>query len=59
MSPNWLRTLMLAVSAHLVAATAHAQAMRVTLLGTGSPPPSVERFGPATLVEVGKQSDHP
>src|SRR5581483_7584808 len=28
---------------------------RVTLLGTGAPPPSVERFGPSTLVEVGAQ----
>jgi ribonuclease Z len=55
MSPNWLRTFMLAVSSHLLAATLHAQAMRVTLLGTGSPPPSIERFGPATLVEVGGQ----
>ena len=26
---------------------------RVTLLGSGAPPPSVERFGPSTLVEVG------
>lgn len=28
---------------------------RVTLLGTGAPPPSLERFGPSTLVEVGTQ----
>lgn len=27
--------------------------MRVTLLGTGAPPPLLERFGPATLVEAG------
>ena len=26
---------------------------RVTLLGTGAPPPSLDRFGPSTLVEVG------
>ena len=26
---------------------------RVTLLGTGAPPPVMERFGPSTLVEVG------
>jgi len=25
---------------------------RVTLLGTGAPLPSIERFGPSTLVEV-------
>ncbi len=28
---------------------------RVTLLGTGAPPPRLDRFGPSTLVEVGGQ----
>ncbi|HEY7218025.1 MAG TPA: MBL fold metallo-hydrolase [Candidatus Binatia bacterium] len=28
---------------------------RITLLGTGAPPPSLERFGPSTLVEVGER----
>lgn len=28
---------------------------RVTLLGTGGPPPRVDRFGPSTLVEVGAE----
>lgn len=28
---------------------------RVTLLGTGAPPPDADRFGPATLVEAGDQ----
>jgi ribonuclease Z len=28
---------------------------RVTLLGTGAPPPDPDRFGPATLVEAGDQ----
>ena len=28
---------------------------RVTLLGTGAPPPSLERFGPSTLIEAGGQ----
>ena len=28
---------------------------RVTLLGTGAPPPRLDRFGPSTLVEVGKE----
>ena len=28
---------------------------RVTLLGTGGPPPDPDRFGPATLVEAGNQ----
>jgi ribonuclease Z len=30
-------------------------AFRVTLLGTGAPPPVLDRFGPSTLVEVGDQ----
>lgn len=32
-----------------------AQSIKITLLGTGVPQPSVERFGPATLVEAGNQ----
>jgi ribonuclease Z len=28
---------------------------RITLLGTGAPPPSLDRFGPSTLVEAGKE----
>ncbi len=31
----------------------HGNNIRVTLLGTGGPPPVLERFGPATLVEAG------
>ena len=31
------------------------QTFTVTLLGTGTPGPSIERFGPSTLVEVGNQ----
>ncbi len=30
--------------------------MRVTLLGTGSPIPEPDRFGPATLVQAGGQN---
>ncbi len=32
-----------------------AQSLRVTLLGTGTPNPHPERFGPSTLVEAGSQ----
>jgi ribonuclease Z len=32
--------------------TAHAGYMEVTLLGTGSPRPSIERFGPATVIQA-------
>ncbi len=28
---------------------------RVTLLGTGAPPPAMDRFGPSTLIEVGEE----
>lgn len=31
------------------------QTFRITHLGTGTPAPSIERFGPSTLVEVGNQ----
>ena len=34
---------------------AQAQRFRVTLLGTGAPRPSMERFGPGTLVEAGTE----
>jgi ribonuclease Z len=33
----------------------HGQIIKVTLLGTGSPPPVMERFGPSILVEAGEQ----
>jgi ribonuclease Z len=39
----------------IAAATAAGQEIRVTLLGTGAPPPVVNRFGPSLLVEAGKQ----
>ena len=39
----------------LIATTVNAQDFRVTLLGTGDPIPRADRFGPATLVQVGGQ----
>lgn len=38
-----------------LAVSASAQDFRVTLLGTGDPIPRTDRFGPATLVQVGNQ----
>jgi len=32
--------------------TAHADYMEVTLLGTGTPRPSIERFGPSTVIQA-------
>jgi ribonuclease Z len=37
----------------LVPGSASAQGIKVTLLGTGSPPPVMNRFGPSILVEAG------
>jgi ribonuclease Z len=39
----------------LVPATAEGQEIKVTLLGTGTPPPAMNRFGPSILVETGGQ----
>ena len=36
-------------------AGAQGQVIKVTLLGTGSPPPVMDRFGPSTLIEAGGQ----
>ena len=35
--------------------TSQAQALKVTLLGTGNPRPVMSRFGPSILVEAGKE----
>ena len=36
-------------------APARSQSLKVTLLGTGAPRPTMERFGPSILVEAGKE----
>lgn len=41
--------------AAVVPAVAQGQEITVTLLGTGCPPPVMNRFGPSTLVEAGGQ----
>jgi ribonuclease Z len=48
-----LRTVLLALC---LCSVCFGQALRVTLLGTGNPRPSVERFGPSILVEAGKET---
>lgn len=52
-----LRLLLTAAAFALACGAAHAGGtdMKVTLLGTGSPIPDPQRFGPATLVEAGGQ----
>src|SRR5215467_2366603 len=39
-----------------VSSLAYGQALKVTLLGTGNPRPSIERFGPSILVQAGKET---
>lgn len=36
-------------------AQTNADLFRVTLLGTGAPPPVLDRFGPSTLIEAGQE----
>jgi ribonuclease Z len=50
--PDRRYVVVLALAALFVRTDAGAQTLKVTLLGTGSPEPSIERFGPATLVEA-------
>jgi len=38
-----------------VPAAAQGQEIKITLLGTGCPPPVMNRFGPSILVEAGGQ----
>src|SRR5260370_5039704 len=38
-----------------VSASAQERGIKVPLLGTGCPPPVMNRFGPSTLVEAGEQ----
>lgn len=45
----------LAVGFSLSTYQSQAQTIKITLLGTGSPIPAIDRFGPSTLVEAGGQ----
>ncbi len=51
--PAWQTNLILLIFSSAFALVAAAQNFRVTLLGTGSPQPRIERFGPSVLVEAG------
>ena len=46
---------LLLLVAAIAPVVAQGQQIRVTLLGTGCPPPVMNRFGPSTLVEAGEQ----
>jgi ribonuclease Z len=49
------RTALVVISIGLSVSFAHSQDIKVTLLGTGSPPPVMDRFGPSILVEAGER----
>jgi ribonuclease BN (tRNA processing enzyme) len=51
----WLKLALGLALAASFAQTASAQILKVTLLGTGNPRPSMERFGPSILVEAGQE----
>ena len=57
MVPNILRraTGIVLLLMLIVPITAQGQEIKVTLLGTGAPPPVMNRFGPSILVEAGGQ----
>jgi ribonuclease Z len=55
--PSFFSVIRIALFVAAVApAAAQAQQIKVTLLGTGCPPPVMNRFGPSTLVEAGEQA---
>lgn len=51
----WLKAVWFLIAAVAFAAPATSQNLKVTLLGTGAPRPTMERFGPSILVEAGKE----
>lgn len=51
----WKVCLLLLISSAVLAVAAPAQDLKVTLLGTGSPQPRLDRFGPSILVEAGQK----
>jgi len=52
---HWTRVASCLAFLVFLAATSHAQELKVTLLGTGNPRPVMSRFGPSILVEAGTQ----
>jgi ribonuclease Z len=52
MSLPWLRTVLTGCLLTATSQSLNAQDITVTLLGTGAPPPVMDRFGPSILVEA-------
>jgi len=51
----WWTSVLLLFACITLAGSSTAQDLKVTLLGTGSPEPRMDRFAPSILVEAGKQ----
>lgn len=51
----WRTCVLLLISSTVFALAAFGQNLKVTLLGTGSPQPRMDRFGPSILVEAGQK----
>ena len=51
----WRRSFLTLVLIAALVSVAPAQRLKVTLLGTGSPQPRMDRFGPSILVEAGEK----
>jgi ribonuclease Z len=51
----WRSSVLLLFACITLAGSSTAQDLKVILLGTGSPEPRMDRFGPSILVEAGKQ----
>src|SRR5690348_2208319 len=51
----WRRSFLTLVWIAVLVSVAPAQKLKVTLLGTGSPQPRMDRFGPSILVEAGEK----
>jgi ribonuclease Z len=51
----WSKCLLLLISSAAFTFAAPAQNLKVTLLGTGTPEPRMDRFGPSILVEAGEK----
>ena len=51
----WRTCLLLLISNAVFAFAVPAQNLKVTLLGTGTPEPRIDRFGPSILVEAGEK----
>src|SRR5947208_10735638 len=55
---SWIKSILISIALLSLAGKLHAQVpgdIRVTLLGTGTPVPIPDRFGPSTLVEAGPE----